>query len=654
MATALTLKVYKGSSFIGTREFNLDIIRIGRLSAANLCLDDAKVSRVHSVIDTSNDAAVSILDMGSPEGTWVNGKRISKGVLAAGDEIRLGDTRLIVGLAPQPAPAEEVRANAEPQRPPDGGVEGSPRDPSEALDAAVAAASASVRDLGAPEATVETVEVAEEGRPAVVSVIAPIAPTAEPVVAAPSPELQAAVRMRPAAEAASGAHGVEVRFFWGESLIGSVFRDRPGQIVIGSSPRCDFHLPDQGLPGDEFPIVELSGGKSHLTFSTTMDGEVEAPGAPPRRLRELAPEAASHAGLRDCLVVPLPPGAFAWLQLATFRIEVAIKPPPRLARVPFWQAVDYRWLNVLLVIAIAMLGFIVTAATMPLDTDTTADDLFRNPAAMAKFIVHPPSKTKNALADKLKKESDKLAKEAAKHKEKEGKMGRRDAPTRNTRSAPKAIDANAQDVVKNSGLMRLLGGGGGGLATILGAGGLGGDLKGAIGHMFGPGIGDAGGLGGLGLRGTGAGGGGFGSTIGVGEIGTKGRGGGLGAYGLGVGAMGMKRGSDIPISGGNPVVEGSIDKELIRRVIHQHRSQIRFCYESELVRHPGMNGKVTVRFIIGATGAIRRANVETSTLGNATVENCIVSRVYQWQFPRPKGGGIVVVNYPFLFKEAGD
>ena len=36
------------------------------------------------------------------------------------------------------------------------------------------------------------------------------------------------------------------------------------------------------------------------------------------------------------------------------------------------------------------------------------------------------------------------------------------------------------------------------------------------------------------------------------------------------------------------------------------------------------------------------------------VENCIVARVYQWQFPKPKGGGIVQVSYPFLLKESGD
>jgi TonB family protein len=291
---------------------------------------------------------------------------------------------------------------------------------------------------------------------------------------------------------------------------------------------------------------------------------------------------------------------------------------------------------------------------MPMDTDTIADDLFRDQTAMAKFIVKPPEKKKDAWLDKLKGESAKQKGEAAeRHRADEAAASKKNALKKNGRAAPKAIDVNAKDVVKNSGLMRLLGGAEGGLATVLGSGGLGGDLKGAMGHLFGPAVGDASGLGGLGLRGTGTSGS-MGNTIGVGDIGTKGRAGGIGGYGAGVGTLGRKAGSDIGITSGNPIVEGSLDKELIRRVIHSHASQVRFCYESELVRHPGMNGKVAVKFIIAASGSVQRASVDQSTLGNANVESCIVSRVYQWQFPRPKGGGIVVVNYPFLLKASGD
>ena len=37
---------------------------------------------------------------------------------------------------------------------------------------------------------------------------------------------------------------------------------------------------------------------------------------------------------------------------------------------------------------------------------------------------------------------------------------------------------------------------------------------------------------------------------------------------------------------------------------------------------------------------------------NAAVADCVVRRVKAFEFPKPKGGGIVVVSYPFTFKTA--
>ncbi len=91
MAVPLTLNVFKGSALVSSKEFDKDIIKIGRLSSAHLCLDDEKVSRIHSVIETSPDGSLSIIDMGSVEGTYVNGKRVNKGTLAFGDEIKVGN-----------------------------------------------------------------------------------------------------------------------------------------------------------------------------------------------------------------------------------------------------------------------------------------------------------------------------------------------------------------------------------------------------------------------------------------------------------------------------------------------------------------------------------------------------------------------------------
>jgi pSer/pThr/pTyr-binding forkhead associated (FHA) protein len=101
------LKVFKGDELIASKDYDRDIIKIGRLSSAHLCLDDEKVSRIHSVIEVAPDGTLSIIDMGSVEGTFVNGKRVNKGVLQFGDEVRVGNTTIKVeaaGAAPSVAP----------------------------------------------------------------------------------------------------------------------------------------------------------------------------------------------------------------------------------------------------------------------------------------------------------------------------------------------------------------------------------------------------------------------------------------------------------------------------------------------------------------------------------------------------------------------
>jgi len=103
----------------------------------------------------------------------------------------------------------------------------------------------------------------------------------------------------------------------------------------------------------------------------------------------------------------------------------------------------------------------------------------------------------------------------------------------------------------------------------------------------------------------------------------------------------------------NAQVRGSLDKEIIRRVVRRHLPEVRFCYEQELPRAPTLAGRVAVNFTIAASGKVAAAVVQSSTLGNARAESCVVSAVRRWEFPQPQGGGIVIATYPFNFVLAG-
>lgn len=60
-------------------------------------LADDAVSQTHSILFV-DEAGVSVLDVMSTNGTYVNGERISDAVLASGDLLRIGETRMDVTI----------------------------------------------------------------------------------------------------------------------------------------------------------------------------------------------------------------------------------------------------------------------------------------------------------------------------------------------------------------------------------------------------------------------------------------------------------------------------------------------------------------------------------------------------------------------------
>jgi TonB family protein len=161
-------------------------------------------------------------------------------------------------------------------------------------------------------------------------------------------------------------------------------------------------------------------------------------------------------------------------------------------------------------------------------------------------------------------------------------------------------------------------------------------------------VGDAYGVGGLGTRGTGAGGGG--NALGIGGLGTKGSGHGRGGYGeVDLGGRGKEETVFVP---GRTTVVGGLSRDVINRVIQKHYNEIKYCYEKELTKDPSLYGKVTVLFLIDGTGRVGEALVQQTTMSSEPVESCMINRVRRWVFPAPQGGGTVQVTYPYVFKSS--
>lgn len=68
---------------------------IGRGQDNSIVVNDTKVSRVHLQMVQDDNGNISVVDLGSVNGTFVNGARISSETrLKVGDEVRIGDTCL--------------------------------------------------------------------------------------------------------------------------------------------------------------------------------------------------------------------------------------------------------------------------------------------------------------------------------------------------------------------------------------------------------------------------------------------------------------------------------------------------------------------------------------------------------------------------------
>ncbi|MGF1510127.1 MAG: AgmX/PglI C-terminal domain-containing protein [Myxococcota bacterium] len=462
---------------------------------------------------------------------------------------------------------------------------------------------------------------------------------------------------------------LEVKAIWGDdTVLDTVTVHDAATVTAGDATtvkgwgpfqkiqRCDLEIPSRGLPESSFVLaraVGTAGGTYDLQWPKQLPGRLVGADGSVVFLDELAARGVLEEGeTAEFHRYALRPAETLTLEHGPIRIQLRYVRRTPVVPLPWSETINYNWLNTFLLVffghVMAVASFLATPQTPP----NFEEELQRTVNRFAQIKLTPEQRRKQSslLAD-LKK-----GKQMERAKGDEGKAGRNDpkAPRERKRRAVKG-DPNEREQAQAI-LDKLLGADmKGAVASAMGTGGIGGELKSALGGVTGRQVGDSQGLGGLGTRGSGPGGGGLNMTgVGLGALGTAGRGGGgTGEYGQSAASLGRKKDRDIDIAIGRTIVRGSLPKELIRRVINQHMAQIRYCYEKELTRSPGIFGRVSTRFTIGPNGLVQDAMVPSSTLGNTTVEQCIVSKIKTWKFPKPKGGGVVIVNYPFVLKTSG-
>jgi pSer/pThr/pTyr-binding forkhead associated (FHA) protein len=109
------LQVVRGRSASTTLKLADGVTSIGRHDDCLIRIKSSQVSRRHCEVFEASDK-LTIRDLGSSNGTFVNGKKVSgQQVLKHGDELTVGGVTLRVTKLGQPAPAQEPSPLSKPK-----------------------------------------------------------------------------------------------------------------------------------------------------------------------------------------------------------------------------------------------------------------------------------------------------------------------------------------------------------------------------------------------------------------------------------------------------------------------------------------------------------------------------------------------------------
>ena len=345
----------------------------------------------------------------------------------------------------------------------------------------------------------------------------------------------------------------------------------------------------------------------------------------------------SGAGL-----VTLLDGTTLTLDLGAHTLQVRTVARSRSVFVP--AVFDALWANTGVVVAAGVVALLAALWWHPADVDDVALDTLRAHASTYRAVLLAPTPKDNAFLQRMHSVTGKVTAKRTTHEEaaeavKHGSAGHA-VETSHEHRSDEAIVADQ---------MRALFGDGDGVGQVFGVGGskalnvaLNGVASTTVASL-GPQL-----RGGGGLRdGVGTG------TISVGTIHTRSGTGDDSGYGEETGGLGKKTDRDIISTQRCTISFGALDPELVRRVVREHAGQVRYCYERALSSTPGLAGRVSLQWTISAEGHVTASSIDSTTMHSTEVEACLMQRVKTWTFPVPKGGGVVVVKYPFIFNRAG-
>jgi len=106
----------------------------------------------------------------------------------------------------------------------------------------------------------------------------------------------------------------------------------------------------------------------------------------------------------------------------------------------------------------------------------------------------------------------------------------------------------------------------------------------------------------------------------------------------------------VRVGGGAGDTDGELPKSVVAAYMNSKAGAIKACYQKGLQSNPDLSGSIKVRFLIQPSGSIAGAKMESSSLGSESVESCIMNNIKSWKFPQAKNGGGTTVAKTWSFK----
>ncbi|MBK9293174.1 MAG: AgmX/PglI C-terminal domain-containing protein [Oligoflexia bacterium] len=634
------LRVVKNSKPVEMKQFSQEQIIIGSGGDANLVIQNPQVSPIHAMIEVRN-GKYFICDLGTEHGTFIKGQKIVETEIKSGEEFQIGDVTIEFHIGvPKPHVKEEKQAvpKAPPVAPPPK-PKAQPTQPSKAA----AQVAATIGAMG----HVHTHPTTNKNN------------KAKGTFAPPS-----STNIKTSLKPTQGS-AVEVVVFWKDRVLNAYHFGKNKIVKVGSHPDNDIILPVFGAVRLKHPLLKIEN-TAKLILTPDMSGEVVRKDGSKVKIEDIKKsggleKVGSHYVFElkqnELVTVYFGEGVELIIRYVSATSKIKIAPIINMT------VNQLTWLIVMMLAAFLFLFYVFLYAPEPpekIEEETIpprkAQFFYKRPVEEITPVEVAPKNAQETIIDK----------EVAPARGEEGAAP--EAKPNQSQSNKQILTADKAG--KDKGIQKAQGSAAGGASknkdvsksgvlgvfatkgvqeqlskAYQGSGNVAGVSAGATGsgsEAAGAGITTGAGLKEVGMGGQGT------ATVGIAGPKTKGRGGGVQGYGTG--PLGAKKNATILAGGDDMTATGGIDKEAIRRVVLNNIRQIKACYEKGLNKDPGLYGKITIQWSIGAGGKVLDAGVKNSTMNSSEVENCAVTRLKSWKFPEPPINEIAVVSFPFVFQ----